>query len=43
MKGINEYAPKGIISKLNFKLFLKKQDSRMDEFVKKQNIIFEVE
>jgi hypothetical protein len=40
---ISENSPKGLFSKLNFKLFLKKQDKRMDKFIKKQNIVFEVE
>jgi hypothetical protein len=43
MEGISEYAPKGFISKINFKLFLKKQDNRIDKFLKNQNIRFEVE
>jgi hypothetical protein len=43
MEAVSEYAPKGYISKINFKLFLKKQDNRIDKFLKNQNIRFEVE
>jgi ppGpp synthetase/RelA/SpoT-type nucleotidyltranferase len=43
MLEISENSPKGLFSKLNFKMFLKKQDKRMDKFLKQQNIVFEVE
>lgn len=43
MEGVSEYAPNGFVSKMNFKLFFKKQNNRMDELIKKQNIVFEVE
>jgi hypothetical protein len=43
MESVSEYAPKGFVSKMNFKLFFKKQNNRMDELIKKQNIVFEVE
>ena len=43
MESVSEYAPKGFVSKMNFKLFFKKQNKRMDELIKKQNIVFEVE
>ena len=40
---IRENIPKGFLSKLDFRFFLKKQDKRMDRFLKKQNIIFEIQ
>ena len=43
MIDIRENSPKRFLSKLDFRLFLKKQDKRMDRFVKKQNIVFEIE
>ncbi len=43
MEDVQEYAPKNLISKINFQIFMKKQDHRIDKLIKNQKIIFEVE
>ena len=43
MADVQELTPKNLISKIDFQIFMKKQDSRIDKLMKNQRIIFEVE